>query len=210
MIVNRRRYMGASGGGGLPYDAEVEYLSFPGTSGKFILTNVIPTSYNYKFYVKARSDAGNIFILSMNVQYGVLNINYYPQAVYPRFFGNNQTNYSVTQDIHEIEMSADGLWIDGEKKGNVNTPSAPNIANNTAVVCLGGRPTTAVNPTAADYIFQGQVQAFKIWETNSNTLLVDWKAVRVGTAGYMYDNITGQMLTAYDGTTFNVGSDKTT
>ena len=188
------------GGGGLPYDAEVEYIQSSGTqyintgiqggsNAEYSLDFQIRSGYYRKYAQLCASTrtpaAPKIYCENENAwraQYGggsayILN-------------SNNQ------YDRHVVEFKGGKLTLDGSQIVNIGQKGFGNKD-----FCICGY--TEENLPCYANIFGSQ-----IWI--DGVLVRDYKTVRVGQSGYLYDEVSGQLFGDANGGTFGVGNDKTT
>lgn len=183
----RRRF----GGKSLPYDAEIEYLQSSAT--QYINTGIKITS-NFKseikgYFLQNRSRFDNLLGCTDDHSsgYGV------PAAI-------------TTNNLFYAQFG-NGTRLTGSSGLTVATLTTT-IASGTTTFDCDGTSTTAITgsqiPTNDLYMFarnyngspSGQANAriyyCKLW--NDGVLVRDFIPVRVGTTGYMYDKVSGQLF----------------
>lgn len=193
---------GAWSGKRLPYDAEVEYLESTGT--QFINTGIIATEDTR---VKA-----TLMTLSTG------NKNWFGGQVMPGNNGFVFNSYSVDKleycfgsggwvrvnvanivgRIFTVDFGKNCLVIDGN---TVSIPSYKTFDKQSAPIAI------FIRVGGIAYI-EGRLYAFQIYQ--SGVLVRDFIAVRVGTVGYLYDRVSGQLFGNLGTGDFIIGPDKTT
>lgn len=190
------------GGGALPYDAEVEYLQSDSTA--YIDTGISGGNNYLSVYVK--------FSISSHINYAPIYGNYIDDSHnYTRLItstssgtgitsvnrkGNTSINISLN-NIHEVVTSQSVVVVDAVSK---STTTGSGTANSNNIV-LFNRSTSPVTRDVGLKVY-----AFKVWD--SGTLVLDFIPVRVGSVGYMYDKVSGELFGSTGSGNFVVGSDK--
>lgn len=187
----------------LPYDAEVEYLQTTGT--QYISTGISPSSITpvievtiYKptagssYYPLGADGSGNTrfsigFLTNNRIEFRI----------------GSYKNVSSTIDWHIVKLNGGTgeYFLDGVKKGTLAAPSE----FSTMPILLF---TSYSASNAVRTILSGvRISSFKLW--NGSTLLQDMISVRVGTTGYMYDKVSGQLFGNAGTGSFTLGNDIT-
>ena len=186
----------------LPYDAEVEYLESTGT--QWIDTGIIATENTR---VKA-----TLMTLSTD------NKNWFGGQVLPVNNGFVFNSYSVDKleycfgsggwvkvevpnivgRIFTVDFGKDGIVIDGN---TVSIPSYKTFHEQSAPIAIFVR----IGGVA---FIKGRLYALQIYQ--SGVIVRDFIAVRVGTVGYLYDRVSGQLFGNLGTGDFIIGPDKTT
>lgn len=175
--INRRRVMGKS----LPYDAEIEYLESTGT--QWIDTGIDGNSiYGVELtFISANSVGAFDSILSCVMDDFTLGYFNGSNQMYLRNRGREVfKGVSITQSLENNLSMMDKEAIFNGVTYQISTPIASRsqnllIANNSAY----RRPAHA---------------KFKSLKLYSNVLIRDFIPVRIGTTGYMYDKVSGQLF----------------
>ena len=190
-LLNRRRYMG---GKSLPYDAEVEYLEADGTqwlstgiTAKNGIDVIIDCLYTYspsgtKVMVGSSANPG-WWAGSTNGKWGV--------TATPT---NNPS--SLVRHIIDVKYAySTEIYVDGVFSGRQ------------------GRGGTVADPIALfnayNSSFQSNARLYSAIIKDGDTVVFDAIPVRVGTTGYMYDKVSGQLFGNAGTGDFILGPDKT-
>lgn len=181
------------------YDAEVEYIETKNSS-QFIDTGIY-ASKNLSFYVDwenqnaGESPYGNAFGDSTSGGYRVSK-SYNGMVVIKSQFFNLGFN---TAGRHVVSYDGEGhIYADGSL---VKTFTPSDFTPNYTIILFGGRANS--NGTVQQGMEGNRMYRCTFGE------VADFIPVRKGTKGYMYDAIRQQLFAATNGTTFNVGPDKT-
>ena len=187
-LLNRRRYMGGGGGTPLPYDAEIEYLEGTGTQWLdtgIAVTNGILMEYYGAFGTNSAfvGAIGDSSVKSLFIRiYNAYNIAVWRNgSKYVRVYPQQNTFYNIYHDSRGLSniVKWNGSEVLNENKTTYSNPDTNvRVFNDTS-----GSSTT---------ITKGKIRTLKLTDNNGDVVL-DWKAVRVGQVGYMYDNITGTL-----------------
>lgn len=177
--------------GGLPYDAEIEYLQTD--SAAYIDTGIAGDSDSLVIFIK--------YNRSSTVRYAGLYGNYYDEnhkccrfiifsntngyfAINSRAGESRSVTISGANNMVELEHHRTYIIMNGVTR-NVS-PSSGGTANSQTII-VGkagvGLPTRDIGL---------KVYYFRI--ENGGTTLFDAIPVRVGTVGYMYDRVSGQLF----------------
>ena len=183
-LLNRRRYMSGGDLSPLPYDAEIEYLEGTGTqwldTGIPVVNGILMEYYgafgSNDPIVAARGNSASDYLRILI--YNTYNINVWKAggAKYVRVSPRQNTFYDIYHDSRGLSNIV--KW-NGTEKLNEDTTGYAN-------------PTTNVMVFFDVSCTKGKIRKLKLTDNNGNVVL-DWKAVRVGQVGYMYDNITGTL-----------------
>ena len=200
----RRRF----GGKSLPYDAEIEYLESTGTQwidtgymlndrcrvqGKLKLYNI--SSVYAIWGAREKNDYSN--------NYSMFNVNYHPRADYGNVMATHSFNYInenskviIVFDINAGTAVVNGdTYIFSDSLKPFNCPASATIF-------------TVNSGEGVDQRFStGEIVYFKISDENG-ILVRDFIPVRVGTTGYMYDKVSGQLFGNSGTGDFILGNDK--
>ena len=203
-IIDRRRVMG---GGKLPYDAEIEYLESTGTQYIDCLVNGNNNSTVEVDFVYNRITVTGLFgarIYNNNVFQNCFCV--YMIDVYDVQVDYNNAHatfvYSpTTRSVMRLERNA--LYKNGVKLGDVGTYTD---FTTDASILLFSTHTGADGQTVEPRMFTGKIYYCKIWDNDA--LVRDLIPVRVGTVGYMYDKVSGQLFGNAGTGSFILGPDK--
>lgn len=193
----------------LPYDSEVEYLEGNGT--QYINLPMTVPKANY-------FEAGGVIIpvykkISSGT-WGILGGSPYQQFISNYYAYNSSTGGITYSSVVGTLSSAGGIgggWtgIVGEeteiiisttgitRNGNFTALSRPLTANITAFRIFAGYRT--------NYRYPIKIKSFHV--ISGSTMLYNLIAVRVGTVGYMYDKISGELFGNNGTGNFIVGPD---
>ena len=180
-LLNRRRYIGG-GGAPLPYDAEIEYLE--GTGTQWLDTGVSISNGIFAEYYGAFGSASPIVSTDttnvgqlFRVQINGYNISPWKGSIgkYIRISPAQNVFYNIGHDTRNLSHK---LYWNGEIILDEDTSST---LTNPYSICVFHNYGS---------VTKGKIRTLKLTDNNGDMVL-DWKAVRVGQVGYMYDNITG-------------------
>lgn len=189
----------------LPYDAKVEYLQSSGT--QYINLPMTVSKANY-------FEAGGVIIPVYESKsggtWGIFGGSPYQQFI-SNYYSYDSSTHTITysstvgtsgsgggysgvvgQEI-EIIISTTGKTING----TFTAMSRPLTANITAFRIFAGYRN--------DYRYPVKIKSFHV--ISGSTLLYDLIAVRVGTVGYMYDKVSGNLFGNNGTGSFTVGAD---
>lgn len=190
---------------GLPYDAEIEYMQGDGVS--YIDTGII-CSNDSKVELKAKINnntivngmfGSRIYVNKLSRCFYLYSLNN-PQVQ----FGFNNTGENVKTEIsaeHTYIIEKNGCYIDGVKVWNVS--NAPFVCPSSALLFSCHTGSNGLN--VENRMMTGRINYCKIW--NSNVLVRDLIPVRVGTTGYMYDKVSGNLFGNAGTGNFILGND---
>lgn len=207
------------GGGAapLPYDAEIEYLESTGTA--YIDTGIIPTlaySVEMEFYLVSPLSSES----ASATMFGTLNgwnKNTFMVVCSPSIsriyncWGNKNTTYTdatfvtnLVDNWHTLIFRDKKTYIDNTQIGSAVSSPSGNPVGSAYLFCAknyGDNTLYGVGSTK-------RIRRYKIYDDNSE-LIMDLKSVRLGTIGYMYDRISGNLFGNAGIGSFVLGSDKT-
>ena len=191
----------------LPYDAEVEYLESTGT--QWIDTGKVLSSTGFAY------DADILFKRTDNCQV---------------FGGRTVANNSVSDSLSLFIVG--GMWrfdnfghstsgpavdtdtrysvslVDGKTTVNgveVETPFPTGHSSGTTVYIFAGH-----RPQASGGVeFQSSIRLYSLKFYQDGVLAADYRPVRVGDVGYLYDHVSGQLYRNAGTGAFIIGPDKT-
>ena len=192
------------GGGGLPYDAEVEYIL--ATDGQYIDTGiaantitaadgVVSTSRGTKSMFGARDGAGSNMLY---FGYYTTNVNGL-RLSYGSSTDGNKVSSSHLSGFVSLGWNQSSMWY-GDNSTSVSLSGS--VTSRNAYLFTfnnGGTPLTGETTTMA-------IRSFRILGANGEVLR-DYIAVRKNGVGYLYDRVSGALF-GNDGTgAFSFGSD---
>lgn len=190
----------------LPYDAEVEYLEGTGTQWLDTgigYTNGILAEYECSFSNYSTTAPTSIVSSTSSVQAERFRLDLHNTAYIRCIKGSTSKLKNATPRInrfyHIIHDTRNYSHI-------VNFKGTEQINEDTTFMISSVSPIAIFKNDVN--ITLGKIKWLKLTDNNGD-LVLDWKAVRVGQVGYMYDNITGE-LHGNDGTgDFVLGNDIT-
>lgn len=169
------------GGKPLPYDAEVEYLQCDGT--QYIDTNVLG-NLNTKMEMSFRQSQNNVYAAGSRGD-NTDSITFYIGSSATQRFGDKfATKTFSTNTDYVLTIDNTGLTMNGAK----TTFSATTSFTTQGYIYI---MWASANGTPGNK-FKGEVYYFKLW--SNDELVRDMIPVRVGTTGYMYDKVSGQLF----------------
>lgn len=182
--VNRRRVMGGGGGTPLPYDAEIEYLESTGTQW---LDTGIPVVNGILMEYYGAFGSNNPIVSAMGDS----------SVKYLRIYIYNKYNLSVWKAgvseyirVNPLQNTFYNIYHDSRGLSNIVKWNGSEVLNEDTTGY--SNPDTNVRVFNDLAISAGKIRTLKLTDNNGDVVL-DWKAVRVGQVGYMYDNITGTL-----------------
>ena len=196
--VNRRRVMG---GKSLPYDAEIEYLESTGT--QWIDTGIYPTNTTVaKLKFMNLSYTGDVIFGMYDSQKNSYRLfNYSKDAYFDTGDGVNVGRLITTDikiqinTIYEIELG--NKYIKDIIADTIIYGTTYNATYNKTLTLNGGNNRNF-----------SKNRWYHVEIFDDTTLILDLIPVRIGTTGYMYDKVSGELF-SNDGTgDFILGPDK--
>lgn len=185
----------------LPYDAEVSYLE--GTGTQYIDTGIKIVNGILMEYAGAFAVANTPIVSSNDSAANTVKVQYYNTSYLQVYKGTSNKLTKVNPRLnvihritHDSRQSANIFKYDGTQKFSETVATLINSTGTVGIFVSGSSITS------------GRIRTLVLTDNNDNVVL-DWKAVRVGQVGCMYDNLTGE-LHYNDGTgDFGVGADLT-
>lgn len=177
----------------LPYDAEVEYIESTGTQW-------IDTGINLRNTMQAQMSFNTTALQSANeALFGV----WYDNVSVPQFmlWIRNTNKWGVSGN----NISVSG--VTNNKNVTANTNYSVTINATQAQASDATLYVFARNNDANDYV-PSSMRLFSLKITINNALVRDYIPVRVGTTGYLYDKISGQLFANIGTGNFIIGNDK--
>ena len=205
MLAARGAFLAARRKPKLPYDAEVEYLESTGTQW-------IDTLINADFNMSVEITMANVSTPWNNVNpMGAIlvtpmrrhHLNFTVQGV--RYFFGVGDGCVLASNVKPSDGDVFTFKVDAVNKtftlGSF-LGTFPNVTFDTGVsYWLFGR-----NGTTPPYLGSLRIYSAKLW--NGSTLVRDFIPVRVGSVGYTYDRVSGQLFRNSGTGAFNYGNDK--
>ena len=211
LLIRRRGMMMAGGGTPLPYDAEIEYLQnrpYTQTSNapcirlnytpknytglKFRVVSADTTLFRLGCYMVGTNDGTQYFSIYHEVNAGNQQKNIF-------YIATEQISSPQTARINDCTYLAnylnDRLFVrNNEVIGNIVSDYV-GVSNYFGLFCQ--IPSTGVIPTKTNNVY-GQnhfyCKFYYLQITEYSDIVVDLIPVRVGTVGYMYDRVSGQLF----------------
>lgn len=183
-LLIRRRGMIQAQQGGLPYDAEVEYLRTTGT--QYINTLLTLTADTTTIACEFQCKINTLGTPSKMYVHSVPNGGF---QVYTS--GNNILNQSAslavtTSTVYTVIASSSDTQRAIRVNGTLGTHNFNRSVKDGNPIFILGTSYSAVDCSYADFYY------FKLFR--NNVLIFDGIPVRVGTVGYMYDRVSGQLF----------------
>lgn len=193
-LLIRRRGMMQAGGGGLPYDAKIEYLQ--GDGNQYINTNIVPTNttgmiIDMLSFVTSDSYACGVRDTTGNTRYCIGQHN---QVYYG--WGTYSAQTTGTLQLQGYKVHAELNLYNSRQfyySGNNQSETLSSVPSS-----LGFTPTNKIRVFGSSGVvftytkWVGRIYAFGV--TQDSALVFDGIPVRVGTVGYMYDRVSRQLF----------------
>lgn len=192
----------------LPYDAEIEYLESSSGTGQYINTLIMPTSATgLKMHVYCK-DTADTYIVGLrngtntNTRWCV---GHSSAGFYWGYGSYQTTNRLVSQDATvELNWLGSGTFV-ASNSSDTKTQSLPSLSftpnkNICLFICNG-----AYNQSYGKW--NGRIYYCQI--SQGSDIVMDLIPVRVGTVGYMYDNVSGKLFGNGGSGSFILGDDIT-
>lgn len=206
LMQRRREMMVASGG--VPYDAEIEYLT--NTGSQYIDTGIVLTSDTTKItlvfdasFSVGRVGTNSLMVAISNPNAGVQVYSNDQNSTTHIILnqGASRTFTTSTRYIITTESTATKRTIQLNNGAVASQYFSRSVSDNSTLQILGWSDWVTAERCA-----RGTYYSFKIYK--NDVLVRDYVPVRVGTTGYMYDRVSGQLF-GNDGTgDFVLGNDK--
>lgn len=186
----------------VPYDAKIEYLE--GTGTQWIDTDIVSTVNDAVSITLSTSNFVNSFLCGARANSSSMSGSFFIYGQVSKkvaFASNNSyTTSSVNvQDgnIHTIEHSKAGGFIDGTKVVTRSFTAEPSTRSY-AIFTVNDRdtPTNIVSCKLYGFTY-----------SRNGTILMNLIPVRVGTTGYMYDKVSGNLYGNNGSGSFTLGND---
>lgn len=216
MIAAAHQTMMGPQGAPLPYDAEVEYLEING-DGTYIDTGAVPAN-NPSAQIVAQCLGTSQSSAQTTPLFGLRNYNVSPY-VYFAFWVRSDTlklavNYAATDTgwqnqttdkaaFHTFALDNSGGYYDGVKFVSFSLSIGTNAGGSVYVGAVNQPNNSDPHPSRG---VKMRVRSFDLY--NGGTLAFSGKSVRLGSTGYLYDAVSGNLVGAASGTLI-VGPDVT-
>lgn len=192
----------------LPYDAELEYLQ--GDDAAYINTGIYVDSDKYEFYadvIATNKPSRDNALFGCNNNYNTG----YPGIIVNtdlRFrYGNQSIGSSITSVVgneYSLKLSYQKLEVNGISYSATTTTNWASMRYPLYVFARNNQGNTNISyiiPTSWKF------KSFKV--KKDGNVILDFIPVRVGTTGYMYDKVSGQLFGNAGTGNFIIGADKT-
>lgn len=192
--VNRRRVMGSGGSAPLPYDAEIEYLESTGTQYIDLgITMSKDFSMTLVFESTSSKDANIILSAATSYSFNQYAVFSTGTKLYIESIGNHYDSYALNT-IYKLRIVPGTATL---YDGNDN------------VLSTFTRQTYDTNATTGQLFRIGVKYGEVRMHSFSIDSIMDLIPFRVGTTGYMYDRVSGQLFGNSGTGDFVLGPDKT-
>lgn len=190
LLQRRRAMMGAS----VPYDAEIEYLAKKAGNTAFIDTG-INGNQDIRFEISFLSVFSGLYAIGGRRETNTNSLSITLQST--KRFGEKSTVYGApnANSIHTYIIDNTGLKLDGLSLATWSDVNE--FTCGTLLLFNVGDGTSFLN---------GRIYGCRIWD--NGILERDLIPVRVGTTGYMYDRVSGQLFGNAGTGDFILGNDK--
>ena len=188
----------------LPYDAEIEYLESTGTqyidtgilfdSACTIKCSVVMTVQNTEFDI-----VGNIYGSATTSGAFVLGV--YNKFIFFYNYPNTRVDsstYQETENLYNIEVVSNSSGRTLTVNGTSYSKSGASFTNSGSIIIFGGGPSVRLASI--------KLRSFGI--TKDGNKVIDHIPVRVGTTGYLFDKVSGQLFGNAGTGAFILGPDK--
>ena len=214
MLAARGAFLAARRKPKLPYDAEVEYLESTGT--QYIDTGLNSTTdgfCNFEISFQKTTTNTGVSDSGYNAPFG---FKYASTARYGIWGGTNSSNTDLYAGINAYNfavLSKDTSWhIVNVENGVAVTidGTATQIGTGTVRANMGlflFANITSSSGSSSYIVVPSKISYCKIYNT-SGVLVRDFIPVRVGTTGYLYDRVSGQLFRNAGTGAFTIGPDK--
>ena len=200
-IINRRRAMGRS----LPYDAEIEYLESSGT--QWIDTNFVPNVNSAAHIIWSPKE------INFNGYFGSRSLGY--DGLY-RFCGTAFSNgayftFAMTYNtwpINRVALAVDAIYDCYAENGKYIINGTE--YNSDVLSYYQGSTFCLFRYYTGNYFYLSKMRCYVLKLYSNNVIVMDMIPVRVGTTGYMYDKVSGQLFGNAGTGAFILGPDKGT
>lgn len=179
----------------LPYDAQVEWLGF--TASQYVLSGVSAT-LNFSAEINFSPSSNNLVVFGSRSSATSRNFSVMSgiDVIYADFGNYNSTRCTLDTTIsdghwYKVTMSKSKRRIEDLDTGVYSEQTAAYSSSFTTPqqLRIGGKGSNFPNSYAG---FSGKFGKISIW--NGDTLVRDFIPVRVGTTGYLWDNVTMELF----------------
>lgn len=213
LLLKRRRALLGSVPTPKPYDAQVEYVDGNGT-----FVNTLFTLGDHRIVAETQFSNGYANNVSL---FGIwnyrtqsnLSVTLYNNKFYFGTGPYSEKNVAPAQPFdtgwHTYTLSGRGL-LQVDQDVLYNTANSPVISNTTAFIFARHAISsygTENPPQYAKCPAGFRCRSFKIYDNDADTLVFDGIPVRIGTVGYIYDQISGQVFGGANGIDLVPGND---
>ena len=187
----------------LPYDSEIEFIQ--NTASSCIITDYVPTGSNIKIQ-------GKFTPISYSANYAPWFSAYTSESAnaYRIIRGNNSNTtiyftcgskasasggHTISLNTNYVfELTRTGLALNGTSKTFTPTAGTANTGN-----------LAIFSNSSKGSFTRGKLYYFKVWDVG--TVIFDFIPVRVGTVGYLYDRVRGELFSNNGTGSFILGPD---
>lgn len=186
----------------LPYDAEIEYLQGDGSS--YIDTNIIPSYHETGGVYQYTNNAdGESYICG---SYNINNRYYGPKIENEKIVYRSLNGSLILAINNDFQKHTFSIYKDGNKlvdnEYNETFSSYPAVTNSLILFALKDSSSVIVNYSTA------RIYSLYVKSIANNDYVLDLIPVRIGTTGYMYDKVSGQLFGNSGSGNFVLGTDK--
>ena len=207
MMVGARTAAWAKSGAPLPYDAEVEYLESTGT--QWIDTGKVLSSTGFAYdadILFKRTDNCQVFggrTVADNSEADSLSLFIVWGAWRFDNFGYSRSGPVVDTDTRYSVSLVDGKTTVNGVEVETTVPTG-HSSGATVYIFAGHRPQAS-----GGVEFQSSIRLYSLKFYQDGVLAADYRPVRVGDVGYLYDHVSGQLFGNQGTGDFIIGPDKT-
>ena len=193
----------------LPYDAEIEYLESSGT--QWINTNWIPDlTKNLRIECSAGwvvTERGMLISAYNNSKDLSIELYYYGYNWLLRVYAG-MANVVLSQPIKELNVlyPIEITYTASDRLCTINIDDKTHSGYVPAEGCVLNTQTAVLGSDQMHRYPYGMFGEMKVYNPN---LVIDFIPVRIGTTGYMYDKVSGQLFGNAGTGNFILGPDKT-
>lgn len=194
----------------LPYDSQIEWLGF--TASRYILSGVSAT-LNYSAEINFSPNSSDLVVFGSRYSATSRNFSVMCGAdlIYADFGNYNNTRCTLSTTIsdghwYKVTMSKNKRRIEDLNTGVYaeQTTAYSTSFTTPQQLRIGGKGSNFPSSYTG---FSGKFGKISIW--NGSTLVRDFIPVRVGTVGYLWDNVTKALFGNSGSGSFTLGPDVT-
>ena len=199
--------MGAQGGAPLPYDSKIEYLQRLDGTSAYIDTGIVPTNTHGIYLHVEPLTTTDVYLCGLRKDSGNTRwiIGYIGNSS-KAYFGWGSSNLSLSNTFTKGELALNfqnsrhfTIKQEGGSEFISSTLSTLSFSTTLTIYLFGYNRYGSINQTSQ------KLYACKI--SNGSTIILDLIPVRVGTVGYMYDRLSGQLFGNQGTDNFILGPD---